>query len=136
MLEVAGVPLEDRERRGIVLRAIDKLDRLGLAGVSALLGPGRKDESGDFTKGAGLTDDQAQRVLAFVAPDAKDEEAHLSQIATLIAASKTGAGGLNELEQIVKLLSACGLWPRAGDVRYRRGARAGLLHRPGIRRRS
>ncbi len=47
-------------RRLIVLRAIDKLDRLGLAGVEALLGAGRKDESGDFTKGAGL--DEAQTV--------------------------------------------------------------------------
>src|SRR5215475_15203936 len=37
-----------------VMRAIDKLDRLGLAGVQQLLGDGRKDESGDFTKGAGL----------------------------------------------------------------------------------
>src|SRR6478752_4468851 len=46
VLEVAGIPLEDRERRGIVLRAIDKLDRLGVGGVSALLGAGRKDESG------------------------------------------------------------------------------------------
>ncbi|HEX4026573.1 MAG TPA: histidine--tRNA ligase [Rhizomicrobium sp.] len=111
VLEVAGIALEDRERRGIVLRAIDKMDRLGVTGVSALLGPGRKDESGDFTKGAGLSDDQAQRVLAFVAPDARDEEAHLNQIATLIAASKVGAEGLNELEQIVKLLSAAGYGP-------------------------
>jgi histidyl-tRNA synthetase len=30
---------------------VDKLDRLGLGGVCALLGPGRKDDSGDFTKG-------------------------------------------------------------------------------------
>jgi len=111
VLEVAGIPLEDRARRGIVLRAIDKLDRLGVGGVSALLGAGRKDESGDFTKGAGLNDEQAQRVLAFVAPDAKDEEAHLNQIATLISASKIGAEGLNELEQIVKLLQTCGYGP-------------------------
>jgi histidyl-tRNA synthetase len=111
VLEVAGIAPEDRERRGIVLRAIDKLDRLGVDGVSALLGAGRKDESGDFTKGAGLTADQAQRVLAFVAPDAKDEEAHLNQIATLISSSKIGAEGLNELEQIVKLLSASGYGP-------------------------
>ncbi len=41
-------------RRLTVLRAIDKLDRLGPQGVRALLGGGRKDESGDFTKGAGL----------------------------------------------------------------------------------
>jgi len=36
-----------------VMRAIDKLDRLGIFGVQQLLGGGRKDESGDFTKGAG-----------------------------------------------------------------------------------
>ena len=40
VLEVAGIALEDRERRGIVLRAIDKMDRLGVEGVSALLGDG------------------------------------------------------------------------------------------------
>ena len=43
-------------RRLTVLRAIDKFDRLGADGVRALLGAGRKDESGDFTKGAGLND--------------------------------------------------------------------------------
>src|SRR4051812_31887976 len=111
VLEVAGIGLEDRERRGIVLRAIDKLDRLGVAGVSALLGGGRKDDSGDFTKGAGLSAEQAHRVLAFVAPDAKDEDEHLRQIATLISSSAIGAEGLNELENIVKLLSACGYGP-------------------------
>ena len=51
VLEVAGIALEDRARRGIVLRAIDKMDRLGVEGVSQLLGSGRKDESGDFTRG-------------------------------------------------------------------------------------
>jgi histidyl-tRNA synthetase len=111
VLEASGVALDDRVRRGIVLRAIDKIDRLGVEGVQALLGEGRKDESGDFTKGAGLTPDQAHRIMAFVAPDAKDEEEHLQQIGTLIATSAVGAAGLNELEQIVKLLSACGYGP-------------------------
>jgi len=108
VLEASGI---DMSRRGIVLRAIDKLDRLGVEGVSTLLGAGRKDESGDFTKGAGLTADQAHRILAFVAPDAKDEEEHLNQIAHLVQNSATGAAGLNELEQIVKILSACGYGP-------------------------
>jgi histidyl-tRNA synthetase len=111
VLEVAGVGIEDTARRGIVLRAIDKLDRLGVEGVSALLGEGRKDESGDFTKGAGLTQEQAHRVLAFVAPDAKDEEEHLNQIAYLIRTSAIGAEGLKELEQIVQLLNASGYGP-------------------------
>ena len=51
-------------RRLIVLRAIDKLDRLGPDGVRALLGAGRKDESGDFTKGAGLDETHIEMVLA------------------------------------------------------------------------
>jgi len=111
VLEASGVALDDRERRGIVLRAIDKIDRLGVEGVSALLGEGRKDESGDFTKGAGLSPEQAHRILAFVAPDAEDEDAHLRQIGTLVGGSAIGAAGLNELEQIVRLLQACGYGP-------------------------
>jgi histidyl-tRNA synthetase len=53
-------------KRVTVLRAIDKLDRLGVEGVKLLLGPGRKDESGDFTKGAGLDGTQIIRVLSLV----------------------------------------------------------------------
>ena len=111
VLEASGIVLEDRVRRGIVLRAIDKLDRLGVEGVTALLAEGRKDESGDFTKGAGLSPEQAHRILAFVAPDAADEDAHLRQIGTLVGASATGAQGLMELEQIVGLLQVAGYGP-------------------------
>jgi histidyl-tRNA synthetase len=53
-------------RRLTVLRAIDKLDRLGPEGVRALLGQGRKDESGDFTKGAGLRETDVELVLALL----------------------------------------------------------------------
>jgi histidyl-tRNA synthetase len=49
-----------------VLRAIDKLDRVGIEGVKLLLGPGRKDESGDFTKGAELTPMQINKIVAVV----------------------------------------------------------------------
>jgi histidyl-tRNA synthetase len=59
---------ENIGRRLTVLRAIDKLDRLGVEGVQMLLGPGRKDESGDFTKGAGLDEKQSAKVLAACQP--------------------------------------------------------------------
>ena len=66
VLEVAGLAGDDKAReRGIVLRAIDKLDRLGLEGVRALLGDGRKDDSGDFTEGAGLNEKQLAIVMSF-----------------------------------------------------------------------
>jgi histidyl-tRNA synthetase len=60
-------------RRLTVLRAIDKLDRLGIDSVRALLGSGRKDESGDFTQGAGLDQNDARLVLEFVAPSEPTE---------------------------------------------------------------
>ena len=55
-------------RRLTVLRAIDKLDRLGVEGVRLLLGKGRKDESGDFTKGAGLEEAAIERLVDFLQP--------------------------------------------------------------------
>ncbi len=67
VMDTAGVSgPDDIQRRLTVLRAIDKFDRLGEDGVRLLLGPGRKDESGDFTKGAGLGDQQTELVLRYV----------------------------------------------------------------------
>jgi histidyl-tRNA synthetase len=54
---------ESAGKRLIVLRAIDKLDRLGVEGARLLLGKGRRDESGDFTKGAELSDAAAETVI-------------------------------------------------------------------------
>jgi histidyl-tRNA synthetase len=63
VLESAGVTNEGQKLA--VLRAVDKLDRLGQAGVRDLLRDGRRDESGDFTEGAGLGKEQAEKVLVF-----------------------------------------------------------------------
>jgi histidyl-tRNA synthetase len=60
---------ENATRRLTILRAIDKRDRIGDEGVRALLGKGRKDESGDFTKGAGLLDPVIDALLRFVTPE-------------------------------------------------------------------
>ena len=69
MMEAIGLAgAEHAGTRLIVLRAIDKLDRLGDEGVRLLLGSGRKDDSGDFTKGAGLGDEQVEFVLNFLRP--------------------------------------------------------------------
>src|SRR5262249_21455756 len=57
---------ENASKRLTVLRAIDKLDRLGPEGVRQLLGPGRKDESGDFTKGASLGAEQIERIRRYL----------------------------------------------------------------------
>jgi histidyl-tRNA synthetase len=59
---------ENAGRRLTVLRAIDKFDRLGVGGAKQLLGEGRKDESGDFTRGADLAAEQVERVLTCLRP--------------------------------------------------------------------
>jgi histidyl-tRNA synthetase len=67
LLEYIGLAgPENASKRLIVLRAIDKVDRIGAVGIDALLRAGRKDESGDFTKGANLSDSQIEVVLWFV----------------------------------------------------------------------
>jgi histidyl-tRNA synthetase len=49
-----------------VLRAVDKLDRLGIDGVKELLLEGRQDKSGDFMQGVNLKDSQANEILEFI----------------------------------------------------------------------
>ena len=67
VLEAIGLGGEQNAGRRItVLRALDKYDRLGAEGVRALLGKGRKDESGDFTKGAELAPEQIARLIEFL----------------------------------------------------------------------
>jgi histidyl-tRNA synthetase len=71
VMELAGIldpsdPAKFEHERGIVLRAIDKIDRLGPDGVRDLLKEGRKDASGDFTEGAGLSRSAAETVMLFV----------------------------------------------------------------------
>ena len=94
--------------RGTVLRAVDKLDRLGEAGVRALLGRGREDESGDFTQGAGLSDAQADLVMGFVAARRGTAAGTCARLAELVGGSPTGAEGVAELETIAGLVEAQG----------------------------
>ncbi|QEE46743.1 histidine--tRNA ligase [Rhizobium sp. WL3] len=67
VMEAIGLGGEENAGRRLnVLRAMDKFDKFGEQGVRLLLGEGRKDESGDVTKGVGLAPDQIEIVvLAF-----------------------------------------------------------------------
>jgi histidyl-tRNA synthetase len=127
---------ENSGRRLTVLRAIDKLDRLGEQGVRELLGPGRKDESGDFTKGAGLAQAQIDKLETFINarsvvqmpifayagdkellarlqddPDRKENEYNIALkiwgwLRTSFQDSKLAVEGLDELLEIARLVDA------------------------------
>jgi len=88
-----------------VMRAIDKLDRLGVAGVRQLLGEGRKDESGDFTKGAGLSAADIALVIGAIQTGEK------SATDTRLRESEIGKQGHAELEEISQLVVASGYGP-------------------------
>jgi histidyl-tRNA synthetase len=94
-------------KRLTVLRAMDKFDRLGLAGVRQLLGGGRKDESGDFTKGAGLDDASIETIVSVFEPVANVED-KIAQIDLRLKDSKVGQQGRQELEEIWSLVRASG----------------------------
>jgi histidyl-tRNA synthetase len=112
VMEAAGLAGEaNAGRRLVVLRAIDKLDRLGVEGVAALLGPGRKDESGDFTKGAGLGEAAIARVLSFTAARGETPAATLANLAAAVSGSARGDEGVAELTEIAALVAAAGYEP-------------------------
>ncbi len=125
---------ENAGKRLTVLRAIDKLDRLGVDGVKQLLGDGRKDESGDFTKGAALAATQISTITDFLAAT---NQSHFEPIAQLqhlahadekvdeqgwaysnmntitglsefVGSSAIGQKAIEELEEIFELLPAAG----------------------------
>jgi len=128
VMEAIGLGGEENAGRRLgVLRAIDKLDKFGPEGVKLLLGEGRKDESGDFTKGAGLDEFQATKILGFVekgieiakiakvyskntgySGNEKLVAAAISELSNFVVPNGPGGEGVKELETIATLVGAAG----------------------------
>ena len=116
VMEAIGIGGEENAgKRLTVLRAIDKYDRLAREGVAALLGAGRKDESGDFTKGAGLNSAQSDQVLDYIEAqmheEAGDAEGVFDDWRKVVGASSSGLQGIEELGRIAELVRASGYGP-------------------------
>ena len=106
VMVAAGVA-EGRQKL-TVLRALDKLDRLGRDGVRDLLGKGRLDESGAFTPGAELSTAAAGLVLDFL--DMAVAGAPLDQLASApFAQAEAAMDGFRELEAIIAALKGLGI---------------------------
>jgi histidyl-tRNA synthetase len=109
LLEGIGVDPADTARRLTVLRAVDKLDRLGPEGVALLLGAGRRDDSGDFTPGAGLAASAIDQVLAFTATAKGTRAATLAALSDVVGGTALGAEGVADLAAIHAALGALGV---------------------------
>jgi histidyl-tRNA synthetase len=110
LLETAGIDPasdEDSQRRLGVLRAMDKFDKFGLDGVRYLLGKGRKDESGDFTKGAGLEREAAEKILSFLQASQLGGDL-IAAVKPLVEGNARAEEGLKELADIEALVRAAG----------------------------
>ena len=67
ILDTIGLAGVDRATQRLrVLRSLDKFDRLGADGVRYLLMNGRTDESGDFSEGAHLDEQQVELLLTLL----------------------------------------------------------------------
>ncbi len=105
---LSKVGAEDETKKLTILRALDKLDKFGVSGVADLLGEGRMDESGDFTKGAGLDANSVKHVLAFAEAGRATRSETLEALGQAVGAGETAQEGLAELSSISRALEAFG----------------------------
>ncbi len=113
LLETAGIHPEsdaDAARRLTVLRAMDKFDKFGTEGVALLLGKGRRDESGDFTPGAGLEPAPIDTIVRFLdaASSGTPGASLIARVAPLVESSPRARDGLGEIAAIEALVRATG----------------------------
>lgn len=107
---------ENVTKKLTVLRAIDKIDRLGTDGVRQLLGSGRKDDSGDFTPGAGLSERAINNIINFTGwgqrasgtKSPTDSTVTLANFEESCGASAVGAEGILELTRLRELVANAG----------------------------
>ncbi len=120
VMEAIGVT--DAGQKLTVLRAIDKLDKFGVEGVRLLLGVGRKDDSGDFTKGANLHVAAIDAIMSLLrAKDIDDlldggSEIQLKSFQNSgVRANPKFSDGVNELKLIQALVDNAGYGVGAND---------------------
>jgi histidyl-tRNA synthetase len=104
LMESAGVV--EPAQRGSVMRALDKFDKFGVEGVTLLLGKGRRDESGDFTPGAGLQAHQIDVLIEFITSRSVTRAETARKLANTLGMTRAGAAGVAELAEIDTILSA------------------------------
>ncbi len=116
IMEIVGLlDLQNLEfkavERGVAMRAIDKLDRLGEGSVESLLMTGRKDASGDVSQGAGLDYFQALWVTTLLMQKLSSNVETVESMRHSLKATEHGLEGIQELEDIAAILAAQGYGP-------------------------
>ena len=100
--------IQETPKRDAILRTVDKFDKVRESGIRQLLGKGRLDASGAYIDGVGLSDSEADIVVAFLTSKGTDIETTLRNLKNLIGSSEIGLEGVNELETMAELFEAGG----------------------------
>jgi len=90
--------ITDKAQELKVIRAIDKLDRVGLKGVQDLLKKERVDSSGAVTKGANLSDVQASEILNFL------KIKNIEDLKSILK-NPLSVEGIKETEELMEIVS-------------------------------
>ena len=89
-----NLKITDPKKIQQISRSIDKKSRLGLKSVKELLGKGRKDDSGAFTKGCELSESQIDEVINFLSINNLEE-------LKLVLKNPLSIEGIDELSKLL-----------------------------------
>jgi histidyl-tRNA synthetase len=103
LLDFAGIPHSSSHA---VFRVLDKLDKIGLEGITAELSTGRVDASGDKIRGLGLAGGQIEKIKKFIALPRGTRKEVLASLSSLFRDVSSAAGALKGLDAICASLDA------------------------------
>ncbi len=89
-----------------VIRVLDKLDKIGIEGISQELSEGRVDVSGDRIRGLGLQKNQIEKICDYLAIAKGTRKDTLRSVSEVIGNIDSASEGLAELEEIAGYLDA------------------------------
>ncbi len=122
ILDSIGITPDD-DRRPSIFRTMDKFDKVGEEGVLELLTTGRRDASGAYIDGVGLGIQHAQQIAQYLGqksvPTTGTElsalpEINARRLASMrqaVGGSEIGKKGVDELEEIAKIVFSQGYGP-------------------------
>ncbi|MGA2599474.1 MAG: histidine--tRNA ligase [Bryobacteraceae bacterium] len=107
IMSSAGVADPETQRR--VVRAIDKLQKIGERNVRLELGPGRVDDSGDPIRGVGLGDASIDKMVRLILVTAPTRSGIVDALAAELDPTPEAAQVLEEMRELDRCVAAQGL---------------------------
>jgi histidyl-tRNA synthetase len=94
LMDFAGIPHDSAHK---VFRVLDKLDKIGIEGITAELTTGRVDASGDSIVGLGLKNHQVARIKEFLALPSGKRKTVLESVAHIFGSVASASTAIDEL---------------------------------------